>query len=76
LAEFGGLGEEAPRPAPSKKTIENSALRLIASPRRRSRAYRGPRLEELTDEEAALTAQAEVSADHRDLDGELGDWTP
>lgn len=31
---------------------------------------------ELTDEEAALIAQAEVPAEYRDLDAELGDWTP
>ena len=29
--------------------------------------------EEITDEEAALIEQAEVSADHRDLDLEIGD---
>ena len=32
--------------------------------------------EEISDDEATLIAQAEVSPKHSDLDAELGDWRP
>jgi len=44
--------------------------------RLRRRDRRVVRLEDFTDEEMALIAQAEVPAEHAHLDAELKDWKP
>ncbi len=44
--------------------------------RLRRRDRRVVRLEDFTDEEMALIAQAEVPAEHAYLDAELKDWQP
>jgi prevent-host-death family protein len=44
--------------------------------RLRRRDRRVVRLEDFTDEEMALIAQAEVPAEHTHLDAELKDWRP
>jgi len=44
--------------------------------RLKRRDRRVVRLEDFTDEEMALTAGADVPAEHAYLDGELKDWRP
>jgi prevent-host-death family protein len=44
--------------------------------RLKRRDRRVVRLEDFTDEEMALIAQAEVPAEHAHLDAELKDWRP
>jgi PHD/YefM family antitoxin component YafN of YafNO toxin-antitoxin module len=44
--------------------------------RLKRRDRRVVRLEEFSDDEMALIAQAEVPAEHAHLDTELKDWTP
>lgn len=44
--------------------------------RLRRRDRRVVRLEDFTDEEMALIAQAEVPSEHAHLDAELKDWRP
>ena len=79
LKNYGTLADKAlTEPVIITKNGRDRLVILSADEyaRLKRRDRRVVRLEEFSDDEMALIAQAEVPAEHAHLDAELKDWTP
>ena len=79
IKNYGTLADKAlAEPVTITKNGRDRLVILSADEyaRLKRRDRRVVRLEEFSDDEMALIAQAEVPAEHAHLDTELKDWTP